>query len=182
MLEIIPVLIAIILAQISPGPNMMAVASVALGSGRNAGIATAAGVAFGVLIWALLFTFGIAAIFALYASTIVAIKLTGGCYLLYLSYKSVKALVFAKKNQLDPSGMKKKANASIFDRVVDCFYKSKSCIDVDCNISVSGFSRHYQFSIFVDRYFCQFYRAGNLFNLRNSVFFRYYHKFIQAHV
>lgn len=88
MIELLPLFIGVFLAQISPGPNLMAVASIALGSGRRAGVATASGVATGVLVWAVLFTFGLAAIFDLYPQTIIAMKMLGGSYLLYLAAKA----------------------------------------------------------------------------------------------
>jgi threonine/homoserine/homoserine lactone efflux protein len=48
MIEFLPLVLGVVLAQVSPGPNMMAVSSIALGAGRRAGLLTAAGVASGV--------------------------------------------------------------------------------------------------------------------------------------
>jgi len=61
-LDVATVFLGIILAQLSPGPNLRAVASAALGSGWTSGVATAAGVATGVFVWAVLFSFGIGAV------------------------------------------------------------------------------------------------------------------------
>ncbi len=89
MLELLPLIVGIFLAQASPGPNLMAVSSIALGSGRRAGVLTAAGVASGVFIWAILFTFGIGAFLQAFPETILAMKLIGGSYLAYLGLKAL---------------------------------------------------------------------------------------------
>lgn len=88
MIELLPLIIGIFLAQLSPGPNSMAVISIALGSGRKAGIFACSGIALGVLIWAMLFTFGIAAFFQIFPQSITYIKLLGGSYLLFLAAKA----------------------------------------------------------------------------------------------
>ncbi len=88
MLEILPLIVGVLLAQISPGPNSMAVISIALGSGRKPAIMASAGIAAGVLIWAALFTFGIAAFFQIFPQSITFIKLLGGSYLLFLAAKA----------------------------------------------------------------------------------------------
>jgi threonine/homoserine/homoserine lactone efflux protein len=84
----------VILAQATPGPNMMAVASVALGSGRRAGLSTVAGIAAGVLVWALLFAFGAGALLTAFPQLVTAMKFIGGGYLLYLAIKALR-LMFA---------------------------------------------------------------------------------------
>lgn len=91
MVELLPLIIGVLLAQAAPGPNLMAVASAALGSGRKAGVLTAAGVATGVFVWAILFTFGIAALFNSVPQAIIIMKLAGGAYLLYLGFRGLWA-------------------------------------------------------------------------------------------
>ncbi|WP_268995454.1 LysE family translocator [Microvirga roseola] len=90
MIEIAATFIGVLLAQISPGPNLMAVSSAALGSGRGAGIATAAGVATGVVIWAILFAFGVGALLQAFPQTLTAMRFLGGGYLIYLSLKALR--------------------------------------------------------------------------------------------
>jgi threonine/homoserine/homoserine lactone efflux protein len=82
----------VILAQASPGPNMMAVAAVSLGSGRRAGLLTVTGIAAGVLIWALLFAFGAGALLTAFPELVTAMKFIGGGYLLYLAIKAVRSM------------------------------------------------------------------------------------------
>jgi len=59
--------------------------------GRSSGIALAMGVATGSFTWAVLTVFGLSAILASYASALIAIKIFGGLYLLWLAYKSFKS-------------------------------------------------------------------------------------------
>ncbi|MBA5779258.1 LysE family translocator [Stappia sp. F7233] len=111
MVEILPMALAMLLAQLTPGPNMMAVSSIALGQGRRDGILTASGVAFGVLIWAALCAFGIGALFAAYPQAITAMKLIGGGYLALLGGKALIGAFRAKAVGSDggiPAGLKRR--------------------------------------------------------------------------
>ncbi len=87
--HLLPLLAGIVLAQSSPGPNMLAVASVSLGSGRPAGLLTVAGVATGTLIWSVLFAFGAGALLTAFPQLITAMKLVGGAYLLYIAARAI---------------------------------------------------------------------------------------------
>lgn len=91
MLEIATVFLGIILAQVTPGPNMMAVASASLGTSRRSGLATAAGVATGVFIWAILFAFGIGTILRTFPETVTVMRFVGGGYLVFLGFKALRS-------------------------------------------------------------------------------------------
>jgi threonine/homoserine/homoserine lactone efflux protein len=91
MFEALPLIVGVLLMQATPGPNMMAVSSIALGSGRRAGVSTAAGVATGVFVWAVLFTFGIGAVLSAFPQSVTAMKLVGGGYLLWLGVRALRA-------------------------------------------------------------------------------------------
>ncbi|AXX98380.1 LysE family translocator [Profundibacter amoris] len=82
---------AFLLAIASPGPNVLAVIGTSMSVGRSSGIALAMGVATGSFTWAVLTVFGLSAIMASYASALIAIKIFGGLYLLWLAYKSFKS-------------------------------------------------------------------------------------------
>ena len=97
-MEILPLIIGVILAQLAPGPNMLAVSSISLGAGREQGVYAAAGVATGVFIWAILFTFGLGALMAAFPNSIVAMKFIGGGYLLYMGLKAIRN-AFAKSKK-----------------------------------------------------------------------------------
>lgn len=91
MLELFPIFIGIILAQIAPGPNLMAVSSFAVKNSRKAGVLVASGVALGMFIWAILFSFGMAAFLSAFPQALTYIKLIGGSYLLYMAFMAIKS-------------------------------------------------------------------------------------------
>lgn len=82
---------AFLLSIASPGPNILAVIGTAMEVNRRSGVALASGVAVGSLTWAVLTVVGLSALLATYAWTLIVIKVFGGCYLLWLAYKSFKA-------------------------------------------------------------------------------------------
>lgn len=86
---------AFLLAIASPGPNILAVIGTSMSVGRASGIALALGVAGGSFAWALLTVLGLSALLATYASALIVIKTFGGCYLLWLAYKSFKSAASA---------------------------------------------------------------------------------------
>lgn len=79
------------LAIASPGPNVLAIIGTSMSVGRRSGIALALGVAAGSFGWAMLAAVGLTALLASYAAALTAIKIAGGLYLLWLSYKSFRS-------------------------------------------------------------------------------------------
>lgn len=112
MFEVAAVFVGIFLAQVSPGPNLMAVSSAALGSGRLPGLATAAGVATGVFIWAVLFASGIGALLKAVPQMVTAMRFIGGGYLVYLGLKALHAAVKAPASGDGPRGRDIRAGAA----------------------------------------------------------------------
>lgn len=82
---------AFLLSIMSPGPNILAVIGTSMSVGRKSGTALALGVATGSLCWASLTVAGLSALLASYAAALTVIKVVGGCYLLWLAYKSFRA-------------------------------------------------------------------------------------------
>ncbi|WP_250467684.1 MULTISPECIES: LysE family translocator [unclassified Caballeronia] len=72
----------------SPGPSNLAIMSIASTSGRRAAFAFAAGVISGSFFWAMLAALGLSAVLTAYTGFLVAVKLCGGVYLLWLAFKS----------------------------------------------------------------------------------------------
>lgn len=92
MIEIFSVaLLGTILAQAAPGPNLMAVASAGLSSGRPAAVGVAAGVASGVLIWVAAVSMGLGAFLEAWPGALLALKFLGGGYLLWLGFRALRA-------------------------------------------------------------------------------------------
>ncbi|MFN0263100.1 LysE family translocator [Tepidamorphus sp. 3E244] len=80
-------------AQAAPGPNLVAVAAAGLGQGRRAALFVVLGVASGVLVWVTAVAFGLGALISAFPGLLVAMKLLGGGYLLFLSIKALRAAV-----------------------------------------------------------------------------------------
>lgn len=78
-------------AQLAPGPNLLAVASVALGQGRSAALCVAAGVASGVLLWVAAFAFGISSLFEAYPVMGIALQFAGGSYFLFVALRAIRS-------------------------------------------------------------------------------------------
>ena len=82
---------AYFVATASPGPSNLAIMAMAMNSGRKAALLFALGVVSGSLLWALLAAFGLSAVLATYSQALIAIKMFGGAYLLWLASKSARA-------------------------------------------------------------------------------------------
>lgn len=82
---------AFFLGIASPGPNILAVIGTSMSQGRKSGLSLGLGVALGSFCWAIFTVVGLSALLALYASVLTVIKVFGGCYLLWLAYKSFKS-------------------------------------------------------------------------------------------
>lgn len=78
-------------AWITPGPNMLAVLTASLTLGRSHGFATGFGLACGALIWSICAVLGVAILFDLFPRAVIALKLVGAGYLVWLGVKSIIA-------------------------------------------------------------------------------------------
>ena len=76
------------LGILSPGPNVLAVMGTSMAEGRRQGKALAWGIASGSFLWALMTWAGLVALITAYASVLIAIKIAGGLYLLWLAFKA----------------------------------------------------------------------------------------------
>jgi threonine efflux protein len=94
--SLLPVYLAYVLATASPGPSNMTIMGVAMTAGRMPALCVAAGVITGSMFWAVMAALGTAAVLASYANALVAIKIAGGLYLLYLAWKSAQAALAPK--------------------------------------------------------------------------------------
>jgi len=112
MLEIAGVFIGIVLAQVSPGPNLMAISSISLGGGRAPGLMAAAGVATGVFIWSALFALGIGAFLKAFPQTITAMRLLGGGYLIYLGLRALRTALAPSSAHSHPERISMKLGAA----------------------------------------------------------------------
>lgn len=79
-----------ILAWITPGPNMLAVISASLSSGRRYGLVTGIGLSCGATVWAILAVFGVVVLFELFPTMVQILKLLGATYLIWLGVKALR--------------------------------------------------------------------------------------------
>jgi amino acid exporter len=87
---------AVLLALMSPGPNVLAIIGTSMGIGRRQGIALALGIACGTFLWVSLTVIGFTAVIATYAGLMAILKILGGLYLLWLGYKALRSAASAK--------------------------------------------------------------------------------------
>ncbi|AJC19480.1 LysE family translocator [Pandoraea pulmonicola] len=87
----------------SPGPSNLAIMSIAANHGRKPALTFALGVISGSLFWAIVAMLGVSATLLAYSHFLVAIKLFGGAYLLWLAFKSGRAAL-RPSNPADRNG------------------------------------------------------------------------------
>lgn len=85
--------LGVLATQASPGPNLVAVASVALAQGRRPALFVVTGISTGMLVWSLATALGLGALIEAVPSSLILLKLFGGGYLLYLSLKAARATI-----------------------------------------------------------------------------------------
>ncbi|MBO6815529.1 MAG: LysE family translocator [Rhizobiaceae bacterium] len=103
-------LLGVMAAQASPGPNLVAVASVSLAQGRRAGLFVVGGIASGMLVWSLATAYGLATVLELFPYSLTAMRIIGGSYLLWLAIKGLNGAI---RNR---PGTIRAANVSLSDR------------------------------------------------------------------
>ena len=86
-LFIIPILITLLVGSMSPGPSFFIVAQAAMSKSRTDAIAISIGMGLGAAVFALLASFGLYVVLENIPSLYVFLKIVGGLYLCYLSYK-----------------------------------------------------------------------------------------------
>ena len=97
MLEAYFVTLAGLMAmQVSPGPNLIAIASAAMGQSRRAALLVALGIATGAVVWVTLAALGIGVVVEAYPVLLTVLKFAGGGYLLWLG---IKGLIAAWKGE-----------------------------------------------------------------------------------
>jgi len=83
---LLPFLAAVILMEITPGPNMGWLALVSLSQGRTAGLAAVAGITLGLSLWMLAAAFGLTEVVMRWPALYQAIRWAGVLFLLYLAW------------------------------------------------------------------------------------------------
>lgn len=87
----------------SPGPSNVAIMGTAMNAGRIPALVLASGILAGSLLWGLLAALGLSTVLATYSSVLVAMKILGGLYLLWLAWKSARSAI--SRNAAMASGL-----------------------------------------------------------------------------
>ncbi|UCX05746.1 LysE family translocator [Shewanella glacialimarina] len=93
--------LATFIGTASPGPATLAISGMSMNQGRGHGLALATGVLTGSLFWSFSAAFGLAALMYANAWLMETFRNLGACYLLYLSYKSVRSALSVRKAVVD---------------------------------------------------------------------------------
>lgn len=107
---------AVMLALMSPGPNVLAVIGTSMAVGRKQGIALAVGVGFGTFLWVGLAVMGFTAVMTQYAAVMFAIKMLGGGYLIWLGAKVLRSA--ASVRDVSEKAIRLESTAAYFRRGV----------------------------------------------------------------
>ncbi len=97
--------LAAILLNVSPGPSLVFVSARGVSDGRAAGVVSALGLATGSSLHAILAGLGVTALVANNENLSMIIAVTGGSYILYLGFDSIRAAreIFTSKLETKPN-------------------------------------------------------------------------------
>lgn len=76
---------------VSPGPAILAVSTVSASSGRRSGMLFGAGLGLGLAFWGAVAATGLGAVLQTTTQLLIALKIAGGLYLLWLAYGSARS-------------------------------------------------------------------------------------------
>ncbi|WP_020668939.1 LysE family translocator [Amycolatopsis nigrescens] len=100
--QLVPFAGVVLLGAVAPGPDFAMVFRHAAVSGRRAGVAAAAGVTGGILVWSLVAAFGLAGLLAASATAYTVVKIVGAAYLILLGARALLAACRGGRYELPP--------------------------------------------------------------------------------
>ncbi len=92
------ILAAFMVVTISPGPANIAVAAVAMRSGRKQGLMYGAGLGCGLAFWGLVVASGMGAVLQSSEAALIVLKGLGGLYMLWLAFQSARSALEPEKS------------------------------------------------------------------------------------
>lgn len=93
---LVATLLAFFVVTVSPGPANIAVSAVSAGLGRRKGLLYGSGLTLGLAFWGVIAATGIGAVLHTATHFLVALKVFGGLYLLWLALQSARSAVMPK--------------------------------------------------------------------------------------
>ncbi len=107
--ELLTFLVATVILNLTPGSDVLFVATQSIGGGLKGGISAAFGVSFGIIFHICAVAFGLAELLTYYPMAFHAVKLAGAAYLFFLAYQSLKNGTIDFEN-VQSSNLKVQAN------------------------------------------------------------------------
>jgi len=98
---IVPIMLALLLGSMSPGPSFLIVAQAAMSKSRSEAIAISLGMGTGAAIFAILASIGLYVVIENVPWLYVLLKIAGGFYLCYLAYKIWKSSKLESNNKIE---------------------------------------------------------------------------------
>lgn len=96
-------LVAFFIAAASPGPATFAVAATSMAKGMKPGLALGVGLTLGLSVWGVLTAVGLGTLIMAWAPALIALKILGGGYLLYLAWLSARSALSGTSTALKSS-------------------------------------------------------------------------------
>lgn len=94
------ILVAALIAAASPGPATLAIAGTSMRAGRRVGLALAAGILSGSLIWSIGAAAGLSAVMLANVWLLEVVRYCGAAYLLFLAFKSARSALAPGRAEL----------------------------------------------------------------------------------
>lgn len=94
------ILVAALIAAASPGPATLAIAGTSMRGGRRVGLALAAGILSGSLIWSIGAAAGLSAVMLANVWLLEVVRYCGAAYLLFLAFKSARSALTPGRTEL----------------------------------------------------------------------------------
>lgn len=94
------ILVAALIAAASPGPATLAIAGTSMRAGRRVGLALAAGILSGSLIWSIGAAAGLSAVMLANVWLLEVVRYCGAAYLLFLAFKSARSALTPGRAEL----------------------------------------------------------------------------------
>ncbi len=98
----------------SPGPATLSIMLTSMRDGRQKGLALACGVTTGSFLWGVCAAFGLGSLMTTYAQFFILLKVAGGLYLFWLSYKALRASFNNSPLEIKPSHQQDRSLSAFF--------------------------------------------------------------------
>ena len=92
--------LAFFIVAVSPGPANISIAAIAMTHGRGVGLRYGMGLASGLVVWGLVAASGMGVVLQGSVYLLMALKLIGGAYLLWLAWQSARSAMTAQETQI----------------------------------------------------------------------------------